>query len=109
MLNLSGRIFNAKESVSCGSFGSIVPLADDQEEFVAKRVKFRKRWQLMQKSVHGRDWCVDARFSEVEQVIMEFAIAKVCSMLAVGPRLKLDIGFDLVCYRDCIEFYMERC
>ena len=36
-------------------------------------------------------------------------MAKVCSMLAIGSKIKLDIGFDLVCYRDCIEFYMERC
>ena len=42
-------------------------------------------------------------------MIVECAIAKVCSMLGVGPKMKLDIGFDLVCYRDCIEFYMEKC
>jgi hypothetical protein len=42
-------------------------------------------------------------------VILEYAIGKVCSMLGVGPRIKIDVGFDLVCYRDCIEFYMERC
>lgn len=50
-----------------------------------------------------------ARFSEVELVVVECAIAKVCSMLGVGPKIKLDVGFDLVCYRDCIEFFMERC
>ena len=40
---------------------------------------------------------------------MEYALARVCSLLGVGPKLKRDIGFDLVCYRDCIEFFMEKC
>jgi serine/threonine protein kinase len=30
-------------------------------------------------------------------------------MLGIGPKIKLDMGFDVVCYRNCIEFYMERC
>lgn len=42
-------------------------------------------------------------------VIVECATAKLFSALRVGPKAKLDIGFDLVCYRDCAEFYMERC
>lgn len=79
------------------------------EEFVAKRIKFQEKLQLMSQRHHGEDWSVHARFSEVRQVIVEYAIAKVCSMLGIAPRIKTDIGFDLVCYRDCIEFYMERC
>lgn len=63
----------------------------------------------MRSNEYGRDWVVDACFSYVEPVIVECAIAKVCSILAIGPKMKLDIGFDLVCYRDCIEFYMEKC
>ena len=42
-------------------------------------------------------------------MIQEYAIAKVCSALGIAPQIKTDVGFDLVCYRDCIEFYTERC
>lgn len=30
-------------------------------------------------------------------------------MLRVGPCMTLDLGFDVVRFRNCIEFYMERC
>lgn len=52
---------------------------------------------------------MEAYFSQISEIIIEYAIAKVCSMLRVGPLIKLDLGFDLVCYRNCIEFFMEKC
>jgi serine/threonine protein kinase len=110
MLNIDDHIFQESgQSLGKGSFGSIVPLRDELGELVAKRIKFREKLQLMSKNNNGQEWSVFARFSEVERVIVEYAIAKVCSMLGIAPQIKTDIGFDLVCYRDCIEFYMERC
>lgn len=49
---------------------------------------------------------VIAWFRDVKDALVEYSIAKVCSMLKIGPKVKTDIGFDLVCYRDCLEFYM---
>lgn len=41
---------------------------------------------------------------------MEYAIAKVCSVLEIGVVVGApDHHFDLVCYKNCIEFYMEAC
>lgn len=42
-------------------------------------------------------------------VLQEFAIAKICSVFGVGPRVLSPYGFDVICYRNCIEFCMERC
>jgi hypothetical protein len=29
--------------------------------------------------------------------------------LEIGPKVGNFLGFDLVCYMDCIEFAMEKC
>jgi hypothetical protein len=64
MLNIHDRIFDPSDpALGRGSFGSIVPLNDELEDFVAKRIKFREKLQLMKKGTHGREWSVDARFS----------------------------------------------
>lgn len=75
---------------------------------MSKRIKFRERVQLTQDN-SGSAWHINASFSQVKEVLVEYAFARVLAMLGVGPRLKRDIGFDLVCYRDCIEFFMEKC
>lgn len=40
---------------------------------------------------------------------MEVATAKLCSLLQLGPGFETSLGFDLFCYTDCTEFYMEQC
>lgn len=52
---------------------------------------------------------VGANYSEIFGVITEYGIAKICSMLGIGPRILPWGWFDLVCYQDCIEFGMELC
>ena len=48
-------------------------------------------------------------YTEVESVIVEYCIAKVCSILGVGVSVgSPDHQFDLLCYEDCIEFAMEK-
>lgn len=48
-------------------------------------------------------------FSDLEVILHEFAIAKLCSMFELGPKILNPYGFDIVCYRNCAEFCMERC
>lgn len=49
-------------------------------------------------------------YNEIETVIIEYSIAKVCSALKIGVKVgSSDHCFDLVCYQDCIEFAMEKC
>jgi len=52
---------------------------------------------------------VAAKYTEVKLTIVEYTFARLASMLNVGPRVRLDMSFDLICYRDCLEFYMEAC
>lgn len=46
---------------------------------------------------------------EIHRVIVEVAIAKLCSFYEIGPVFITEIGFDLICYGNCIEFHMEVC
>lgn len=42
-------------------------------------------------------------------MVIEYSLAKVCSILGVGiPVGSPDHKFDLVCYEDCVEFFMEK-
>jgi serine/threonine protein kinase len=41
--------------------------------------------------------------------VMEYFLLKVASILEVGPSMSSPFGFDLVIYRNCIEFTMEFC
>lgn len=47
---------------------------------------------------------------EVKEVVKECAFAKLCAALGIGvPVGSPDHPFDLVCYEDCMEFFMEKC
>ena len=46
----------------------------------------------------------------MREIVAECAFAKLCSALGIGvPVGSSDHSFDLVCYKDCIEFFMEYC
>jgi hypothetical protein len=34
---------------------------------------------------------------------------KIANGLGMGPALTRHCGFDIIIYRDCLEFSMERC
>jgi hypothetical protein len=63
----------------------------------------------MRTPVDKLDWVVTVTYTEVKLAVIECGFAKVCSLLGIGPKIKLEMGFDLVCNRTSIEFYMERC
>lgn len=46
---------------------------------------------------------------EIHRVLVEVAIAKLCSFYEIGPEFVTDVGFDAICYSDCIDFLMEVC
>lgn len=39
---------------------------------------------------------------------MEFAIYKIADLFDIGPKV-VNFGFDIVCYKNAAEFYLERC
>jgi len=47
--------------------------------------------------------------SSLNEVILEYAFYKLCSMLGVGPQIALRTNLELICYEDCAEFLMEKC
>ena len=55
------------------------------------------------------DWSITANFSEIKSFIVEYVIGKICSALGVGPRVRPEPTFDLICYEDAIQFYVEKC
>lgn len=85
----------------------MVPVQDGEKRFVAKRIKFQQLVQIIPKGEHA--WAVAANFSEVKSLLLEYGFLKLCSLLKIGPQVSTDIGFDLICYRNCVEFFMERC
>lgn len=47
MLNLADRVFeHLTSSIGEGSFGSIIPLVDEKDEYVAKRIRFTGKMTL---------------------------------------------------------------
>lgn len=45
----------------------------------------------------------------LKDALMEYGFLRICSVLKVGPYIEFGRAFDLVCFDDCVEFYMERC
>jgi hypothetical protein len=111
VLNIDEDLNNTSDILTLGKggFGSIIAQNDGNEQFVAKRIKFHRKLQLMEIPIHKIDWVLTATYPEVKDAVFEYSFAKVCSLLRVGPKIKIDMGFDLVCSHTSIEFYMERC
>lgn len=63
--------------------------------------------QLQSKAAAQMENC--PKFKDVEALVIECAFSKVCSMLRIGPQTRAAHGFDVLCFADAIEFYMERC
>jgi serine/threonine protein kinase len=43
------------------------------------------------------------------QAIKEWFLLKIVSALEIGPKMEPYFGFDILMYRDCVEFAMEKC
>jgi hypothetical protein len=46
---------------------------------------------------------------EIEDVVREVAISKLCSALGVGPAVETSISFDVLIYTDAMQFHLEKC
>jgi len=46
---------------------------------------------------------------ELEEVICEVAISKLCAMFGIGPDVETSIPFDLIVYEDAMQFHLEEC
>lgn len=46
---------------------------------------------------------------DLATVLREYAIAKICSALEIGPQMGCPFGFDIFYFDKHIEFYMEKC
>jgi hypothetical protein len=45
---------------------------------------------------------------EIEDVVREVAISKLCSVLEVGPAIDTSTPFDVVVYNNAIQFQLEK-
>jgi len=104
MLNVNAQLKDEAEDavVNKGNFGSIVLGKGPTGEFVSKRINFIRNIRLSNKP----EWIVRANFFDLESILTEFAIAKVCSMFGIAPKVLTPFGFDVICYRNCVEFFM---
>jgi hypothetical protein len=46
---------------------------------------------------------------EIEDIVREVAISKLCSMFEIGPAVEMSIPFDVVVYTDAMQFHLEKC
>lgn len=113
LLNVEGKASRTRQTVRCHSkTGTSVQLGrwEDDEEYICKRFNFNNSFSILRAQEDGLEWVMKGRYSQIEDVILEYSIAKICSILRVGVRAGWpNHHFDLVCYDDCIEFAMERC
>jgi hypothetical protein len=91
VLNLHIKAILAGQSVGEGAFGSILEKKVAIHKFVAK-MQFR-----------------DINKEQIEDVVREVAISKLCSVLGVGPAIETGIPFDVVVYDNAVQFHLEKC
>jgi hypothetical protein len=51
----------------------------------------------------------DIKREEIEDVVREVAIGKLCSMLGIGPAFEVTIPFDVIIYANTVQFHLENC
>jgi hypothetical protein len=50
-----------------------------------------------------------SRKDDIEDVVKEIAIGKLCSVLGIGPPVKTSIPFDVIVYPDAVQFHLKEC
>ena len=74
-----------------------------------KRTYFTEKTYALFEKEDGLNWTTKSNYSEIESLVIEYAIAKICAAMKVGVAVgSTDHNFDLG-YDGCIEFDMERC
>jgi hypothetical protein len=91
VLSLHINAILAGRSRGEGSFGVILQNRVGMQEFMTK---------IQTKTITQE---------EIEDVVREVAISKLCSELEVGPAIETSIGFDVVIYTDAVQFHLEKC
>jgi tRNA A-37 threonylcarbamoyl transferase component Bud32 len=91
VLNLNLKSKLEGRNIGKGAFGRILQKSIATHEFV---VKMQKR---------------DINREEIEDMVREVAISKLCSMFEIGPAVETSIPFDMVVYADAVQFHLEKC
>lgn len=108
MLNLNfGKQLNPGKVLARGNYGEIVT---SEEQVVTKRYIFRDNTSVLRLFQNIVEWTLRGTHHEICSMILELAFNKICNALGIGPKVgSPGHGFDLICFNDCIEYYMEKC
>lgn len=55
------------------------------------------------------NWSLQANFAEIQNLLIEYAFNRICAALGIGPQIGVSGGFDIVCYQNAAQFYLEKC
>lgn len=78
-------------------------------QYASKRFYFKRLERVVRRGPESSAFVETPPPEEVRDAVAECSLAKICSMLRVGPEFVDSLGFDLVLFKDCVEFYMEKC
>lgn len=95
LLNLQGSTpieKNKEVTLGSGAFGTVLVKKVANTEFVAKVIQ-RK----------------DKTPSELEEIIKEVAISKLCAMHEIAPGFETSIPYDIIVYDNAVQFHLEKC
>lgn len=80
--------------IGSGAFGKVLLESAAMREFVVKQQYFSMK--------HNST----ANKQEIEELILEVSIYKLCSAFGIGPKVSTVIPFDLICYENAAEFHL---
>lgn len=99
----------SRRVISVGTFGSIIEIVGTEQNYVAKRTYFSHETTILKFSSDGIDWKIKGSFEAIKHTLVEYAFARICGALEIGPKVSPEPIFDIVCYQDAIQYYMEKC
>jgi hypothetical protein len=73
-----------------------------RRHFVTKVIKFDflSNMPILDEEDDGIGWSVINRAYYIKQLLIEFSIGKIGSLLGVGPKIITDFGFDILCWNN---------
>lgn len=91
-------ITNTLKNIGKGSYSSIYEYELEGQIFAVKSVNY---------SMQGRTY--DHKERTLQKVIIEYSLSKLFCCLKMGPKILPTLGFDLIIYKNNVEFSMESC